>query len=98
MKTFNNLKAVFYFRKKTPSQMFDKVLDTLLSQELFLTIRTFYGYRNLGVWDIEFTPVTIGYDFKQFKPTVRISATKVVNGVPLHFEVIMVVTGFQKKV
>ena len=78
--------------------MFERVLNILLSYALFLTIGTFYGYRNLGVWDVEFTPVTIGYDFKQFKPTFRISATKIVNGVPLHFEVIMVVSGFQKKV
>ena len=70
----------------------------ILLSGVFLTVGAFYAHRNLGVWDVEFTPVTIGYDFKQFKPTFRISATKVVNGVPLHFEVIMVVTGFQKKV
>ena len=48
---------------------------------------------------MEFRPASIGYDFRhKFKAAFRLTATMNSGGVPIHFEIIMVNSAFDRKV
>ena len=48
---------------------------------------------------MDFSPASIAYDFRrEFKAAFRMTATKKIGGIPIHFEVIYVHTGFDRKV
>jgi len=48
---------------------------------------------------MEFSPASIAYDFRTaFKAAFRMTATKRIGGIPIHFEVIYVHSGFDRKV
>ncbi len=56
-------------------------------------------FRGIKVWDFEFGPCSIGYDFRHgwldnLTP-FRFSATKKIDGVPVHLEVIASLTGWR---
>ncbi|XP_066934153.1 uncharacterized protein [Clytia hemisphaerica] len=54
--------------------------------------------KNLGLWDMEFKPASIAYDFRhEFKAAFRMTATMNPGGVPIHFEIIYVHSGFDRK-
>ena len=48
---------------------------------------------------MEFRPASIAYDFRhEFKSAFRLTATMNPGGVPIHFEIIYVHSGFDRKV
>ena len=71
-----------------------RVIDTMT---LWLSVFPFLSifFRNLGFWDVIFSPVSVSYDFNGM---TRITATKKVNGIPLHFEIITLIELYAPKV
>ena len=45
-----------------------------------------------------FRDVSVSYDFKEFNGMTRITATKVVKGIPLHFEILFLFDTYAPKV
>ena len=58
----------------------------------------FYLHRRIGFWDVMFEKVSVSYDFKEFNGMTRITATKVVKGIPLHFEILLLIDTYSPKV
>ncbi len=60
-------------------------------------ILLYYIFRGIKVWDFEFGPVTIGYDFLQgwmeSLTPFRFTATKMIDGIPVHLEIIASLKG-----
>ncbi|XP_047124114.1 uncharacterized protein LOC101237974 isoform X1 [Hydra vulgaris] len=57
------------------------------------------AFKNIGIWETEFIQPQIGYDFvSHFTAPFRITVSKKFNGVPLHFEIVYIHSGWDKKV
>ena len=71
----------------------------ILAEIGYFTYLCIMIFRNIGLWDIEFSPASIAYDFRhEFKAAFRLTATKKLGGVPVHFEVVYVHSGYDRKV